>query len=79
MGLSLLGLTRLLPDTVALLRERAALSDRLLLFSETLLIAAIAGAVFVVVFRLLGGLDVRDRQQLAATRLPLKRLVLKVL
>ncbi len=79
MALVLLLLNGLLPTTVAALGDRASLSQRLALFSGTLIIAAAAAAVFVVVFRLLGGLDPRDRQQLAATRLPLKRLMLKVL
>jgi hypothetical protein len=39
----------------------------------------VGALIFVIVFRLLGGLDARDRQQLAGTRLPLKRLILRVL
>lgn len=73
MGLALLPLIRLLPDSVV------TLIDRLLLFVQTLGVAALGGAVFVAVFRALGGLDARDRQQLVAARLPLKRFILKVL
>lgn len=73
MGLVLWPLAKLAPSQVA------TLSERLLLFGATMIIAALGAAVFVLVFRLFGGLDARDRQQLAATRLPLKRLILKVL
>lgn len=73
MGLLLLLLTSLLPDTAQ------TYADRFLLFFETMLVAACAGALFVLVLRLLGGLDERDRAQLAATRLPLKRFVLRIL
>lgn len=76
MGAVLLPLTWLLPQTVP---ETGALAIRLTLFVATLAISAMAGIVFLIVFRLLGGLDARDRQQLAATRLPFKRLVLRVL
>jgi O-antigen/teichoic acid export membrane protein len=73
MAAVLLFLTRMLPNTVT------SWSERLALFGQTLGIAAIAAAFFVLAFRLLGGLETPDRQQLAATRLPFKRLILRVL
>lgn len=57
----------------------ASVADRLILAGLILLVAAIGAAIFVAAFRLFGGLDARDRQQLANTRLPLKRLLLKML
>ncbi len=73
MGLVLLPLTQLLPDTITMR------SEQIILFVETMAVAAIGGVAFLIVFRLMGGLDQRDRQQLATTRLPFKQLLLKVL
>jgi O-antigen/teichoic acid export membrane protein len=73
MGLALVPLASLLPDAIT------GRWQQLALFGETLVVAAIGGAVFVGGFRLMGGLDQRDRLQLAGTRLPLKRLLLRVL
>lgn len=75
MALVLLPLVGFLPQTVA----KTDIIGRISLLGVSLGLVALGGAVFVAVFRLLGGLDARDRQQLANTRLPLKRLVLKVL
>jgi O-antigen/teichoic acid export membrane protein len=73
MGIALQALQGLLPTGVS------SLGERLALFGATLLIAAAGGMLFLAVFRLLGGLDARDRQQLANARLPFKRLVLRLL
>ncbi len=50
-----------------------------MLFVATMAVAAVGGVAFLIVFRLMGGLDQRDRQQLATIRLPFKQLLLKVL
>jgi O-antigen/teichoic acid export membrane protein len=73
MSVILLPLTKLLPDTITMR------SEQLTLFVATMGVAAVGGAAFLIVFRLLGGLDQRDRQQLATTRLPFKQMLLKVL
>ncbi len=73
MALVLLPLAGLLPTSVTTRGEQLGL------FVATMSVAAVGGAVFLVSLRLLGGLDQRDRQQLAATRLPLKGVLLKVL
>lgn len=75
MALVLVPLISFLPTTLA----SGAISVRLMLFGASMSLVAVGALVFVIVFRLLGGLDARDRQQLAATRLPLKRLILRVL
>lgn len=75
MALVLLPLIGFLPTTLA----SSAIGARLMLFGAAMSLVVVGGLVFVIVFRLLGGLDARDRQQLAATRLPLKRLILRVL
>jgi len=53
--------------------------DRLWILPSLLLISGIGGALFLTVLRLLGGLDDRDRQQLAQMHLPLKRWLLRIL
>src|SRR5215207_4798126 len=53
--------------------------ERLWILPSLLLISGIGGALFLTVLRLLGGLDDRDRQQLAQMHLPLKRWLLRVL
>lgn len=73
MGATLILLNSLLPATVS------SLAERLALFGATLLIAAVAGGVFVVALKLLGGIDQRDRQHLQASRLPFKRVILRML
>lgn len=75
MALVLVPLIGLLPDGLA----SHAIGARVLLFGAAMSLVAVGGLVFVAVFRLLGGLDARDRQQLAGARLPLKRLILRVL
>ncbi|MDZ4717264.1 MAG: polysaccharide biosynthesis C-terminal domain-containing protein [Roseiflexaceae bacterium] len=75
MALPVFGLTLLMPGISA----QAELFVRL---REALLLAGVAtiGAVcFVAVLRLTGGLDPLDREQLAKTKLPLKKWVLRVL
>lgn len=75
MALAILPLAGLLPDSIV----KGDYVARIALFGAALGVVAVGALVFLVTFRLLGGLDARDRQQLANTRLPLKRLVLKVL
>lgn len=75
MALVLVPLIGFLPTTLA----SSAIGARLMLFGAAMSLVVVGALVFVLVFRLLGGLDARDRQQLAATRLPLKRLILRVL
>jgi O-antigen/teichoic acid export membrane protein len=53
--------------------------QRLWILPPLLLISGIGGALFLALLRLLGGLDDRDRQQIAQMRLPLKRWLLRML
>jgi O-antigen/teichoic acid export membrane protein len=75
MALPVFGLTLLMP----IISEQAELLVRL---REALLLAGVASigaACFVAVLRLTGGLDPLDREQLAKTKLPLKKWVLRIL
>jgi O-antigen/teichoic acid export membrane protein len=69
------GLSALIPAVDATARGL----QRLWILPPLLLISGIGAAVFLAVLRLLGGLDERDRQQIAQMRLPLKRWLLRVL
>jgi O-antigen/teichoic acid export membrane protein len=69
------GLSALIPAVDAMARGL----QRLWILPPLLLISGIGAAVFLAVLRLLGGLDERDRQQIAQMRLPLKRWLLRVL
>lgn len=73
MAAALLPLAGLLPTRVS------GVAERVELFGAAMGLVLLGAAVFLVALRLLGGLDPRDRQQLAGLRLPLKRLVLRVL
>jgi hypothetical protein len=64
-----------LPDTETSARGLA----RLWTLPPLLAIAAIGAIMLLLALRLLGGIDARDRQQLAQMRLPLKRWLLRVL
>lgn len=75
MALGLAPLVGLLPTTLV----SQAIGARVMLFGAAMSLVVVGALIFVIVFRLLGGLDARDRQQLAGTRLPLKRLILRVL
>ncbi|HEU5101952.1 MAG TPA: polysaccharide biosynthesis C-terminal domain-containing protein, partial [Roseiflexaceae bacterium] len=69
------GLSALMPSVDAAARGL----QRLWILPTLLLIAGVGGVVFLVGLRLLGGLDDRDRQQIAQMRLPLKRWLLRML
>lgn len=75
MALVLVPLVGWLPPTLV----DATIAARVTLFAASMGLVLVGALVFVLIFRLLGGLDARDRQQLATTRLPLKRLILRVL
>jgi hypothetical protein len=75
MALPVFGLTLLMP----IISEQAELLVRL---REALLLAGVASigaACFVAALRLTGGLDPLDREQLAKTKLPLKKWILRIL
>lgn len=69
------GLSALMPAVGATARGL----QRLWILPPLLLISGIGAAVFLAALRLLGGLDERDRQQIAQMRLPLKRWLLRML
>jgi len=69
----------LLPLAVQLPASVSGVAERVWLFAVSMGLVLLGAAVFLAALRLLGGLDPRDRQQLAGLRLPLKRLVLRVL
>lgn len=73
MAAALLPLAARLPAMVSGVAQRVAL------FGAAFGLVLLGAVVFLVALRLLGGLDPRDRQQLAGLKLPLKRLVLRVL
>jgi O-antigen/teichoic acid export membrane protein len=69
------GLSALIPNVDTTARGL----QRLWILPPLLLISSIGAAVFLAVLRLIGGLDDRDRQQIAQMRLPLKRWLLRLL
>ena len=73
MAAALLPLAAQLPTMVS------SIAERVWLFVGAMGLVLLGAVVFVAALRMLGGLDPRDRQQLAGLRLPLKRLVLRVL
>jgi O-antigen/teichoic acid export membrane protein len=75
MALLVAGLAPLLPPLPA----QAGLAQRLLAALAIGGVALLGGGAFVAALRLAGGLDQQDRDQLARTRLPLKRWLLRLL
>lgn len=53
--------------------------DRLALLPGVLMLSLAGGAVFLVVLRLLGGIDAHDRRQLSQMKIPGKRWILRIL